>query len=151
MIVWLYHRLFIVSFDNISLIWSHHHCRWRATKFRPLLRGYIWPLSIEGSVSCYMYTCCDIELLYSWSVHVPVHWNYCFFRGSLENLGPVSKLVWRVLAYQQQISLNKWNNEMLNITQLINYRVQKNKGICHVHVIVLKYVCLVVILFVLKL
>jgi hypothetical protein len=28
---------FYVPLKNFSLIWRRHHCRWRATKFRPLL------------------------------------------------------------------------------------------------------------------
>jgi hypothetical protein len=29
--------LFYVSLKKFSLIWRHHHCRWRAAKFRPML------------------------------------------------------------------------------------------------------------------
>jgi hypothetical protein len=29
--------LFYFPLKNISLIWRHHHCRWRAAKFRPML------------------------------------------------------------------------------------------------------------------
>jgi hypothetical protein len=28
--------LFYVQLKNISLMWKHHHCRWRAAKFRPM-------------------------------------------------------------------------------------------------------------------
>jgi hypothetical protein len=35
---WLIDYLrFYVSLKNISLIWRHHHCRWRAARFRPML------------------------------------------------------------------------------------------------------------------
>jgi hypothetical protein len=29
--------VFYVPLKNVSLIWRRHHCRWRATKFRPML------------------------------------------------------------------------------------------------------------------
>jgi hypothetical protein len=35
---WLIDYLqFYVPLKNFSLIWRHHHCRWRAAKFRPML------------------------------------------------------------------------------------------------------------------
>jgi hypothetical protein len=44
---WLIDWLIIYGFasriKNISLIWRHHHCRWRATKFWPMLGAHgLW-------------------------------------------------------------------------------------------------------------
>jgi hypothetical protein len=33
----IHYLRFYLPLKNISLIWRRHHCRWRATKFRPML------------------------------------------------------------------------------------------------------------------
>jgi hypothetical protein len=34
---WIVYLRFYVPLNTFSLIWRRHHCRWRATKFRPML------------------------------------------------------------------------------------------------------------------
>ena len=51
-----------VLFKNISYIYKHHYCIWRAGKFSPLL---LWALSSEGSLS--PHTCYDTGPRFLWS------------------------------------------------------------------------------------
>ena len=49
---------FIVPVENFSLIWRHHHCRWRAANLT--YAQHSWPLSSEDSFTCH--THCDTGL-----------------------------------------------------------------------------------------
>ena len=42
---------FIVPLNNFSLIWRHHHCRWRTANFD--LCSASWTLSSEDSLACH--------------------------------------------------------------------------------------------------
>jgi hypothetical protein len=58
-------KLFYVLLMNISLMWRHQHCWWRAAKFKPMLRRSE-PLSREGSLSCHTY----------WDMHPRFFWSH---------------------------------------------------------------------------
>jgi hypothetical protein len=61
---WLIDYLrFYVPLKNFSHIWRHHHCRWRAAKFRSMLGAQ--GLSREGYLSCHI--CCDTGPRVFWS------------------------------------------------------------------------------------
>jgi hypothetical protein len=60
---WLVNYLLLyVPLKNISLLWRHHHCRWRAAKFRPMV-------SREGYFSLSCHTCCDTGPRFFFSSH----------------------------------------------------------------------------------
>ena len=64
---------FIIPLENFSLIWRHHHYRWRAANLT--CTRHSWPLSSEGSLACH--TFCDtghpfIKVIskHSWHSHL---------------------------------------------------------------------------------
>jgi hypothetical protein len=52
----IHYLLFYVPLKNFSLIWRHHHCRWRAAKYRPMLGAQgLW----AGRDYLSSHTCCN--------------------------------------------------------------------------------------------
>ena len=52
---------FIIPLENFSLIWTHHHCRWRAANI-VLCSALMAIMSSEGSLTCH--THCNMCLLF---------------------------------------------------------------------------------------
>jgi hypothetical protein len=50
------YSLYYFPHKNVSFIWRHHHCRWRAAKFKPMLGAQSLWAGRGVSLSCY--TCC---------------------------------------------------------------------------------------------
>ena len=63
---------FIVPLNNFSLIWRHHHCRWRTAIFD--LCSTSWTLSSEDSLACHT----DFDTGHSFIMVIfedPWHWH----------------------------------------------------------------------------